>query len=138
MRILLIAAAVLTIGTAGNAHGQAVVGTYICAVDNCKKAYLQSGAALLDACTDGVGNASDSKPSSPGCLKMCDQTYGGKGERGACRKGCAMFPAECLRDGKVAPKEKGYDRNRGNEKWKPKPTIMPKQRGYRDRYRYWY
>jgi len=121
----------------GAAHSE-TVGAYICGVDNCNKSYLEHGDALVDACRVGVGNASDSQPSSPACLSMCDTNYSGKGERGACKKGCALFPDQCLRDGKIAPKEEAYDRDRGDQKWKPTPQRMPQPRRQRDRYRYWY
>lgn len=100
---------------------------------------MNSGNAMMDACRDGVGSASDSKPSSPTCLEMCDKSYGakGKGALAACKKGCAMFPEACLRDGKIAPKDNSYDRQRGDRKWKPTPQRMPKQPRYRDPYRHW-
>ena len=137
MKTVLLFVAALSVCLSGAAHS-ATVGVYICGVDNCKKAYLERSNAQLDACREGVGNASDSKPSSPSCLSMCETSYRGQGERGACKNGCAMFPEECLRDGKVAPKDKSYKRDRGDQKWKPTPQKMPKQRQYRDRYRYWY
>jgi hypothetical protein len=135
MRSGLLAVAVFAIACSGAARAE-VVGTYICAMDNCGKSFSQQGGTALDACKAGVSAASDSQPSSPGCLSMCDSTYTGEGGRSACRKGCGMFPDACLRDGKVSPEEPGYGKTR--KAWKPPKQPRPAQRRYRNSYRYWY
>ena len=82
------------------------VGTYVCAVDNCRKHYLSQGEKPLDACTAGVQNALKSGPASAACLQMCDDSYPGTGSalNKACREGCSLFETACLRDGKIPPR----------------------------------
>jgi hypothetical protein len=128
-------AAALTLCLAGSVQG-GEVSAYICAVDNCAKRYLDSSQAVAEACRDGVHNAGK-KPSSPECLKLCDASYGAKGESlvTACKKGCSLFPDACLRDGSVAPEDPKMRRPR-TERYTA-PPARPSQRN-QDRYRRWW
>jgi hypothetical protein len=109
------------------------VGSYICAVDNCGKKYLDASQAQAEACRAGV-QGGDKKPSNPGCLSMCEADFGPKGKAlvAACKTGCAMFPSECLRDGAVPPADPQLKRPR-TERYpppKPKPAQQPRYRDY--------
>jgi hypothetical protein len=111
------------------------VSAYICAVDNCRQ-YLDTGKEVAEACRDGV-QAAENKPSNPACLKMCESSHGpkGKAQKDACLKGCAMFPDNCLRGGKVAPDDPQMRRPRTERYTEPSPA--PSQRN-QNRYRYWW
>lgn len=82
------------------------VGGYVCAMDNCRKAF-HADKTLLGACQSGMRKALETGPSSTACVKGCKAGYPEpqKAAREACLRGCTLFPKACLRRGRLPPKE---------------------------------